>query len=243
VSKPLPGHLLRAVYRAAVLTLPSVLGLLDFIDPKHLIETFGTIGLFFIIFIESGIIPAPLPGDSLLFIAGFFSSTKAGGSDPHLNLVLVLIGSFVAAVLGAQIGYWIGRRWGVRLFKPDARFFKTEYLERAHEFFERRGATAIVLARFIPFVRTIVPMLAGASRMPQPLFTTANLIGAAIWSIGVTMLGYFLGKEIGAENIDKYLLPIVAVIIVLSLIPPFLEWRKHRKQTAAAAATPEVETD
>ena len=80
-------------------------------------------------------------------------------------------------------------------------------------------------------------MLAGASRMPQSAFTTANVFGAAIWSIGITLLGYFLGKEIGSENIDKYLLPIVAVIIVLSLIPPFLEWRKHKKRTAAAAAT------
>jgi membrane-associated protein len=205
-----------------------------FLDPKHLIETFGTIGLILVIFVESGILPAPLPGDSLLFLAGFFASTDAGGSDPHLNLAVVLIGTFTAAVLGAQIGYWIGRRYGTRLFRPDARLFKTEYLERAHAFFDRRGAQAVVLARFIPFVRTIVPMLAGASRMPRPEFTSANLIGAAIWTIGVTLLGFFLGKQIGAENIDKYLLPIVAVIIVLSLIPPFIEWRKHRKHAGGA---------
>jgi membrane-associated protein len=214
-----------------------MLAALSFLDPKHLIETFGTIGLVLVIFIESGLVPAPLPGDSLLFIAGFFASTKAGGNDPHLNLAVVLIGVFIAAIIGAQIGYWIGRRFGTRLFKPDARIFKTEYLDRAHEFFERRGAAAVVLGRFIPFVRTIVPMLAGASRMPQSAFTTANVFGAAIWSIGITLLGYFLGKEIGSENIDKYLLPIVAVIIVLSLIPPFLEWRKHKKRSAATAAT------
>ena len=213
-----------------------MLAALSFLDPKQLIETFGTIGLILVIFVESGIIPAPLPGDSLLFIAGFFASTEAGGNDPHLNLAVVLIGVFAAAVVGAQIGYWIGRRYGTRLFRPDARIFKTEYLEQAHEFFERRGAPAIVLARFIPFVRTIVPMLAGASRMPQAAFTTANVIGAAIWSIGITLLGYFLGKEIGSDNIDKYLLPIVAVIIVLSLIPPFLEWRKHRKRARQATA-------
>jgi membrane-associated protein len=211
-----------------------VLGLLDIIDPKHLIETFGTIGLFAIVFVESGLLPAPLPGDSLLFIAGFFSSTKAGGSDPHLNLLLVVIGAFVAAVLGAQVGYWIGVRYGTRLFKPDARLFKTEYLERSQEFFERRGARAVVLGRFIPFVRTIVPMLAGASRMQQRAYTIANVIGAAIWAVGVTMLGYVLGKQIGAANIDKYLLPIVAVIILLSLIPPFLEWRRHRRAKAVA---------
>jgi membrane-associated protein len=211
-----------------------VLGLFDFIDPKHLIETFGTIGLLAIVFVESGLLPAPLPGDSLLFIAGFFSSTKAGGSDPHLNLPLVVIGAFVAAVLGAQVGYWIGARYGTRLFKPDARLFKTEYLERSQEFFDRRGSGAVVLGRFIPFVRTIIPMLAGASRMQQRAYAIANVIGAAIWAVGVTMLGYFLGKQIGADKIDKYLLPIVAVIIVLSLIPPLLEWRRHRRAKALA---------
>ena len=97
-----------------------------------------------------------------------------------------------------------------------------------------------MLARFIPFVRTIVPMLAGAGRMPQRAFFTANVIGAALWAVGISLLGFFLGKQIGADNIDKYLLPIVAVIIVLSLIPPFLEWRKHKRaQTPAPLhATP-----
>src|SRR5262249_52655458 len=176
----------------------------------------------------------PLPGDSLLFIAGFFSSTKAGGSDPHLNLLLVLVGAFIAAVLGAQVGYWIGSRYGTRLFEPDARLFKTEYLERSQEFFERRGPGAVVLGRFIPFVRTIIPMLAGPSRMQARAYAIANVIGAAIWAVGVTLLGYFLGKSIGADNIDKYLLPIVAVIIVLSLIPPLIEWRRHRKTKTPA---------
>src|SRR5262249_9553646 len=170
----------------------------------------------------------PLPGDSLLFIAGFFSSTNATGSDPHLNLLLVVFGAFIAAVLGAQVGYWIGLRYGTRLFKPDARLFKTEYLERSQEFFERRGAGAVVLGRFLPFVRPIIRMLAGASRMQQRAYAIANVIGAAIWAVGVTLLGYFLGKTIGAENIDKYLLPIIGLIILLSLIPPFIEWRRHR---------------
>ncbi len=207
---------------------------LNWLDPRDLIDTFGTAGLLIVVFIESGLVPAPLPGDSLLFIAGFLSSTKAGGSDPHLNLAVVVIGSFIAAVLGAQLGYFIGRRWGVRLFKPNARIFKTEYLERAQEFFERSGPRAVVLARFIPFVRTIVPMLAGTSRMSQRAFMLANVIGAALWAVGISLLGFFLGKQIGEDNIDKYLLPIVAVIIVLSLIPPFLEYRKHRREKAAA---------
>jgi len=211
------------------LTSCAVILALNWLSPRDLIDTFGTIGLLVVIFVESGLLPVPLPGDSLLFIAGFFASTKAGGSDPHLNLAAVVLGSFAVAVAGAQLGYFIGRRFGTRLFKPDARIFKTEYLERAQEFFDRSGARAVVLARFIPLVRTIVPILAGTSRMPQRTFLTANVVGAALWAVGVSMLGFFLGKQIGADNIDKYLLPIVAVIIVLSLIPPFLEYRKHRR--------------
>jgi membrane-associated protein len=206
---------------------------LNWLNPRDLIDTFGAAGLLLVVFIESGLVPAPLPGDSLLFIAGFFCSTKAGGSDPHLNLAVVVLGSFVAAVLGAQLGYLLGDRYGTRLFKPDARLFKTEYLERAQGFFDRSGPRAVILARFIPFVRTIVPMLAGTSRMPPRSFAIANVSGAALWAVGVSLLGFFLGKQIGEDNIDKYLLPIVAVIIVLSLIPPFLEYLKHRRRRAA----------
>jgi membrane-associated protein len=203
----------------------------NWLDPKDLIETFGTIGLILVVFVESGLIPAPLPGDSILFLAGAFCATTKAG-DPHLNLAAVVIGSFVAAVVGAQLGYAIGRRYGTRLFKPDARLFKTEYLERAQDFFDKRGPRAVVLARFIPFVRTIVPMLAGTGRMPMRKYATANVIGAAIWAVGVSLLGYWLGSSI---NIDKYLYPIIAVIIVLSLIPPFIEFRRHRRAQASGS--------
>ena len=202
---------------------------LNWLSPRDLIETFGTIGLILVVFVESGLIPAPLPGDSILFLAGFFCSTKAGGNDPHLNLAVVVLGSFIAAVAGAQLGYALGERYGTRLFKPDAHVFKTAYLERAQEFFARRGPRSVVLARFIPFVRTIIPMLAGAGRMPRRTYAIANLIGAATWAVGISLLGFFLGKQIGADNIDKYIYPIVGVIIVLSLIPPFLEYRNHRR--------------
>jgi membrane-associated protein len=216
---------------------------LNWLSPRDLIDTFGTAGLLLVIFLESGILPLPLPGDSLLFIAGFFCSTKAGGSDPHLNLGLVVIGSFAAAVAGAQVGYWIGKVFGTALFKPDARIFKTKYLDQAHSFFEERGNRAVVIARFIPFVRTIVPMLAGAGKMTQRAFFTANVIGAAMWAGGITLLGFFLGKQIGEDNIDHYLLPLVALIIVLSLIPPFLEYRKHRRGAAGAPAVAPADPD
>jgi membrane-associated protein len=204
-----------------------VIDAVNWLSPKDLIETFGTIGLILVVFVESGLIPAPLPGDSILFLAGAFCATSKAG-DPHLNLAVVVVGSFVAAIAGAQLGYALGHRYGTRLFKPDARLFKTEYLERAQEFFDKRGPRAVVLARFIPFVRTIVPMLAGAGRMPVRKYTAANVIGAAIWAVGVSLLGFWLGSSI---NIDRYLYPIVAVIIVLSLIPPFLEYRRHKMRT------------
>jgi membrane-associated protein len=208
-----------------------VITALNWLSPRDLIETFGTIGLILVVFVESGLIPAPLPGDSILFLAGAFCATSAGSSDPHLNLAAVVIGSFVAAIAGAQIGYALGHRYGMRLFKTDARLFKTEYLERAQEFFDRRGPRAVVLARFIPFVRTIVPMLAGTGRMPLRKYAIANVVGAAIWAVGVSLLGFWLGSSI---DIDRYLYPIVAVIIVLSLIPPFLEYRRHKRQAAAS---------
>jgi membrane-associated protein len=204
----------------------AVIHAVNWLDPKDLIETFATWGLVLVVFVESGLIPAPLPGDSILFLAGAFCATSSNSNDPHLNLAAVVLGSFVAAVAGAQLGYLLGQRWGTRLFKADARLFKSEYLERAQEFFEQRGPRAVVLARFIPFVRTIVPMLAGTSRMPLRKYLAANVIGAAIWAVGVSLLGYWLGSSI---DIDKYLYPIIAVIIVLSLIPPYLEYRKHKR--------------
>jgi len=216
---------------------------LNWLSPRDLIDTFGTAGLLLVIFLESGVLPLPLPGDSLLFIAGFFCSTSVHGKDPHLNLGVVVIGSFLAAVAGAQVGYYIGRIFGTALFKPDARIFKTKYLEQAHAFFEERGNRAVVIARFIPFVRTIVPMLAGAGRMTQRAFFTANVIGAALWAGGISLLGFFLGKQIGEDNIDHYLLPLVALIIFLSLIPPFLEWRKHKRANAGAAPATPASTD
>jgi membrane-associated protein len=202
----------------------------NWLSPRDLIETFGTIGLILVVFVESGLIPAPLPGDSILFLAGAFCATTKAG-DPHLNLAVVVLGSFLAAVVGAQLGYGIGRTFGTRLFKPDARFFKTDYLERSQTFFDKRGPPSVVLARFIPFVRTIVPMIAGTSRMPLRKYATANIVGAAIWAVGVSLLGFWLGKSI---DIDKWIYPIVAVIIVLSLIPPYLEYRRHRRSQATA---------
>lgn len=206
---------------------------MNFLDPKHLIDTFGLVGLLVVIFLESGIFPAPLPGDSLLFTAGLFAATN----QFNLNIVAIAVGAFVAAVAGAQIGYEIGERFGTKLFKPGARFFKPEYEARSHEFFERQGPKAVILARFIPFVRTVAPVMAGVSEMRRRTFFLYNVIGALIWAVGLSVAGFFLGDHI--KNVDRYLLPIVAVIVIVSLIPPALEYRKHRNAQAAARSASE----
>jgi membrane-associated protein len=204
-----------------------------FLDPKHLIDTFGLVGLLAVIFLESGLFPAPLPGDSLLFTAGLFA---ADHNKYHLHIVPITVGALVVAILGAQIGYEIGERFGTKLFKPGARFFKPEYEQRSHEFFERQGPRAVILARFIPIVRTVAPILAGVSEMRRRTFVVFNVVGAALWAVGISLAGFYLGKHI--KNVDRYLLPIVAVIVLVSLIPPALEYRKHRRtQRERADAT------
>jgi membrane-associated protein len=199
-----------------------------FLDPRDLLVTFGTIGLFAIVFAESGLFFGFfLPGDSLLFTAGLFAARGT------LSLPVILVGCFVAAVAGDQVGFLFGKRVGPALFRrPDSRFFRQEYVERAQQFFGRYGAKTIVLARFVPIVRTFAPILAGVGRMPYRTFVTFNVLGGLLWAVGVTLLGYALGEMI--PDIDTYLLPIIAVIIALSLIPIVLEWRRNRKPKTSA---------
>ncbi|HJR86680.1 MAG TPA: VTT domain-containing protein [Acidimicrobiia bacterium] len=201
-----------------------------FLDPRDLLVTFGTIGLFLIVFAESGLFFGFfLPGDSLLFTAGLFAAQGT------LNLPLILVGCFIAAVAGDQVGYVFGQRVGPALFKrPDSKLFKQEYVERARAFFEKHGPKTIVLARFVPIVRTFAPILAGVGRMQYRTFVSYNLIGGFLWAVGVTLLGYWLGNLI--PDIDAYLLPIIAVIIALSFIPIGLEWLKRRRESARADA-------
>ena len=205
---------------------------MDIFDIKGLIEAVGTLGLVLIIFAESGLLLGIIfPGDSLLFTAGLFAATGKFG----LNIVAVAGGAFIAAVLGAQVGYWIGKKYGPKLFsRPDSRIFKHEYVERSRTFFEKHGSKTIVLARFVPFVRTLVPPMAGMGEMELRTFTMFNIIGAALWAVGVTMLGYVVGDAIPPDKVDTYLLPIIAVIILISMIPPFLEYRKHKRGQAAS---------
>jgi membrane-associated protein len=214
-------------------------GITQAIDPQELIRTLGTLGLIAIIFAESGLLLGIIfPGDSLLFTAGLFASTGKFG----LNIWAVAGGAFVAAVLGAQVGYWIGKKYGPRLFqRPDSRIFKAEYVERSRVFFDKHGSKAIVLARFVPFVRTLAPPMAGMGDMEIRTFTIFNVVGAGIWALGVTLLGYFAGDLIPKDKVDTYLLPIIAVIILISLIPPFLEYRKHKRGAVGPMSDVEAE--
>lgn len=209
----------------------------EFIDPKHLIETFSYIGLFAIIFAESGLLFGFfLPGDSLLFTAGLFAAKG------ELDLPIILVGCFIAAVTGDQVGYAFGKNVGPKLFRrPDSRFFKKEYVEKAQSYFDRYGVKTIVLARFIPIVRTFAPIVAGVSHMHYRTFVTFNIIGGLLWAVGVTLVGYSLGEVIG-EDIDTYLLPIIAGIILLSVTPPAIEILRERRKAKARKADAPTET-
>lgn len=200
------------------------------LDIGALISTFGYAGLAAIVFAESGVLLGFfLPGDSLLFTAGLF----AARGDLSLSVLLPLL--FVSAVAGDSFGYAFGRRVGPRLFsKPDARLFRRSHVDRTKAFYDRHGPKTIVLARFVPIVRTFAPILAGVGQMPYGRFVRYNLIGGLIWAVGVTTAGYLLGASI--PDIDRYLLPIIAVIVGLSLLPPALEVLRARRAPAPAPA-------
>jgi membrane-associated protein len=211
------------------------------LDPREILDSFGpwaTIGLFLIIFAETGLlIGFFLPGDSLLFTAGILAS------QGNLNIIVIAVGCFFAAVIGDQVGYTIGRRAGPTLFRrPDSRIFKQKYVDRTKEFFEKHGPKTILLARFVPIVRTFAPVLAGVGEMNRRTFTTYNIVGGLVWGVGVTVAGYILGEAIG-EDIDKYLLPIIAVIIVLSILPPVIEALRERRRNRTAAAVSAAEAE
>jgi len=202
-------------------------GVLGALDPKSLLSALGALGVFLILFAETGLlIGFFLPGDSLLFTAGLLCTTSAT-SAVHLSLPVVLIAGVAGALLGAQVGYVIGRRAGPRLLDRPDRPRLQEAVNRARVALDRYGhGKAIVLARFIPLVRTVLNPMAGTVGVPVRVFTLWQVVGGVLWSVGITLAGYALGSRI--PNVDKYLLPIVALIIVISLIPVALEIRRSR---------------
>ena len=183
----------------------------NFLDPHFLINTFGLAGVIAIIFAESGLFFGFFfPGDSLLFTAGLLAS------QGFLNPVILFFGVVLAAILGDNVGYAFGRKVGPALFtKEDSFFFSKKYLEQAHIFYERHGNKTIILARFMPIVRTFAPIVAGVGNMNYKNFFTYNCVGGISWSVLLLGLGWTLGKII--HGIDKYLLPIIIVIIIVFL--------------------------
>jgi len=182
-------------------------------DPVTLVKTIGYVGVALFVFAESGILLGIfLPGDSLLFAAGLLSAIGFLSLWPLVVLVVV------SAILGDSVGYWFGTRVGEKLYdRPDSRFFKQEYLRRTEQFYQKYGGRAIILARFVPIVRTIAPILAGIGSMHYRTFISYNAIGGLLWGAGVTLCGYFLGVLI--PNSEQYILPISLTIIVVSFLP------------------------
>ncbi|WP_027480824.1 DedA family protein [Deinococcus pimensis] len=200
----------------------------EWLDPTFLIRTFSYLGLLFVVFAETGLLMGFfLPGDSLLLTAGIFAARG------DLALAAVCGVCFVGAVLGNTVGYLIGRRFGPRVFSnPRSRFLKPEYVEQAGAYFERYGVRTLLISRFVPIVRTFVPTMAGAGRMDFRTFTLYNVVGALLWAVGVPLLGYFLGQIIPAKVLDKYVLAIIAVVLVASFVPIGLEVLKRRRVRA-----------
>jgi membrane-associated protein len=206
----------------------------SWLDPKEIVEQGGLWLVAAIVFAESGLLVGFfLPGDSLLFITGFLTSKPDGWPHVDYPLPLVLLVLFAAAAAGDQVGYVFGRTVGPALFdRPKSRFFNPANVAKAEGFFERHGSKTIVLARFVPIVRTFAPIVAGVSRMHYRTFVTFNLVGALLWAAGVTTLGYFLGQvDVVRDHVELAAL----VIVAISVLPVVFELVKHRRAAVDVA--------
>lgn len=226
-------------------------GLGSLLNPKDLLQSFGLFGVWAIIFAETGLLVGFFfPGDSLIFLAGVAASPVAEDMvGVKLNFPALLIGLPICAIAGAQLGHFLGSRYGARMFsRPNSRLFKQEYVERAEHYFTKFGPVkAVLLARFTPIVRTFLNPIAGVLGMPAGRFFLWNAVGGIIWTDGVLLAGYYLAerikKVIPPDKIDTYLLPFVALIILISLIPIFIEVyraRRDRRRMAAEASTAQM---
>ncbi len=191
-------------------------------DLKALIETIGYIGVFSIVFLESGMLVGFFfPGDSLLFTAGFLASQGV------FNITYLILGCFLGAVVGDSVGYFIGHKFGRKLFeKENSFFFRKDHLVKTEKFYDKHGGKTIILARFMPVIRAFAPVVAGIGSMNYSTFLFYNLFGGFLWAIGLTLAGYYLGSLI--PDVDKYLLPIVGFIILASISPAIIHVLKDR---------------
>ncbi len=196
---------------------------MDFLDPKFYIEAAGLLGVIAIIFAESGLFFGFfLPGDSLLFSAGILASQGL------MNPMALFLGCFIAAILGDSVGYAFGRKIGPKLFtKEESWFFSKKHIERSEAFFKKHGKKALILARFTPVVRTFVPILAGVGNMEYRSFVAYNIGGGLLWTGSMVGLGYWFGQLI--PDPDRYILPVIALIVILSILPSLISLWRNRK--------------
>ncbi len=208
----------------------ALVALLDWLKPENILNWMGPwalAGVAFIIFAECGLLLGFfLPGDSLLFLVGLFVGTGAIAQPLWLVCVVLAVMAFV----GNIVGYWIGAAAGPKLFnKPDSRLFKQQYVDRTHAFFERYGAPAIILGRFVPIVRTFITAIAGVGRMNFRKFVVYSLVGAVLWAGGVTVLGYVLG---GNEWVKGHVDLVLVLVVLVSILPLIVEYLRHRKNAS-----------
>jgi membrane-associated protein len=218
----------------------------DFINPKHLIDwllnllgVYVYLGLFFIVFAETGLaVGFFLPGDSLLVVSGLFAA--AG----KLNVALVMLAFFLGSVIGDNTGYWTGRVMGKTLFnRESSRIFKPSRVAKAHAFFEKYGVKTVVLARFVPIVRTFAPLVVGAAEMPYYKFVVFSILGGALWICSMVLAGYFLGGVVEQAlgiKLEDHIEKVVIVVVFLSLLPPLIEFLKHRYGKKPSELEPEA---
>lgn len=205
------------------------------LSPQHLLDTFGLPGIALIVFAESGLLVGFfLPGDSLLFAAGAAAAGALASVNVSFNIWTLLPVVIAAAIIGDQVGYIIGRRVGTAIHdRPDSRFFKQAHLRRAADFFERHGPKALVLGRFVPIVRTFIPVLAGASGMRHRAFTTFNVVGGALWGASIPLLGYWFGHS---EFVQSHLELTILAVVLISLLPMIVEVIRSRLRRPGSVA-------
>lgn len=206
---------------------------MHFLDPLFLIKTLGSLGVIAIIFAETGLFFGFfLPGDSLLFSAGLLAA------EGHLNIWLLLAGSALAAIVGDSVGYWFGAKTGPKIFtRDDSRFFRKRYLEKTKKFYEKHGKMTVIMARFVPIVRTFAPIFAGVGKMPYREFFVYNVAGGILWTVGLTGLGFFLGRAV--PGIDAYIIPIVIFIILASFAPSAIHFFRNADKDDGGRSGPD----
>lgn len=210
------------------------------LDPQKIIPAVGLTGVLAIIFVECGLFCFFLPGDSLLFTAGLFATSTGALFHAQQNLAVLLITTPIVAIAGGQLGHFLGARFGRRLFERDGRLIKRAYLERAEEYFDKFGpAKTVVLGRFIPIVRSFVNPVAGILEMSGRRFLFWNVVIALVWADGLVLIGYFMGRTI--PGVDRYLLPAIALIVVVSVTPAVVEFVKARRAHNARKAAVKAE--